>query len=295
MITRDKLVELLGILPNKVPHATTLIETVDCGSYWRQTIEYAVEHNERIRAFLCIPKALSGQLPAVYCFHQHGGNRLLGKSEVVGLSGDADQAYASELAARGFITLAPDAICFEERCKDKDSPDYSHVHELHVRLVRGETLLGKVLHDISVGIDVLQEMPEVNSDLIGFIGHSYGGRTALFAPAFDHRIRASVCSCGSTNYRDMLGIQFDFVVPGILRYGDIEDAVRLAEPSSLLILGGEMDRWSVGIKEMVQYARSAFVRGTLEYGVYPSGHEFSKDMRERAYAFLRDHLTNRTD
>jgi dienelactone hydrolase len=295
MISKDKLIELLGVLPKKVPPATTLIEEADCGSYWRKTVEYAVEHNERIRAFLCIPKILSGQSPAVYCFHQHGGNRFLGKSEVVGLSGDGDQAYASELAERGFITLAPDAICFEERCKDKESPDYSHVHELHVRLIRGETLLGKVLHDISVGIDVLQEMPEVNSGQIGFIGHSYGGRAALFAPAFDHRLRASVCSCGSTNYRDMPGIQFDFVVPGILRYGDIEDVVRLVAPSSLLILGGEEDRWGVGIEGMVQYARSAFVSGTLEYGVYPSGHEFSKEMRERAYAFLRDQLTKKAD
>jgi dienelactone hydrolase len=291
MITRETLIKLLGILPDEVSPGVVVIDEVDCGAYWRKTLEYAVESDERIRAFLCVPKALVGQAPGVYCFHQHGGDRLLGKSELVGLAGDPDQAYASELAARGFVTLAPDAICFEERCKDKGSPDYAHVHELHARLIRGQTLLGKVLHDVSVGIDLLQEMAEVDRERIGFIGHSYGGRTALFAPVFDRRIRVSVCSCGSTNYRDMPGIQFDFVLPGVLRYGDIEDVVRLVEPSSLLILGGEEDnRWSVGIEEMVQYARSAFVEGVLEFGIYPGGHHFSKDMRERAYAFLRDHL-----
>ncbi len=89
----------------------------------------------------------------------------------------------------------------------------------------------------------------------------------------------------------MPGIQFDFVVPRILRYGDIKDVVRLVEPSDLLILGGEDDdRWSIGIEEMVQYAKSAFVSGILEFGVYPCGHHFSEDMRECAYTFLRDHL-----
>ncbi|HUG84834.1 MAG TPA: DUF3626 domain-containing protein [Euzebya sp.] len=39
----------------------------------------------------------------------------LGKSEVVGLAGDADQAYARELAEQGFLTITPDAIGFEER------------------------------------------------------------------------------------------------------------------------------------------------------------------------------------
>lgn len=290
MIKRDNLIELLGILPEKASPGVLTLDEVDCGSYWRKTIEYAVEADERIRAFLCIPKKVTGPTSAVYCFHQHGGNRLLGKSEVVGLSGDPDQAYAAELAEHGFVTLAPDAICFEERCKDTESPDHAHLHELHVRLIRGQTLLGKVLHDISVGIDVLQEIAEVDNDRIGFIGHSYGGRTALFAPVFDRRISVSVCSCGSTNYRDMPGIQFDFVVPGIMRYGDIEDVVRLVEPSSLLILGGEDDSWSVGIEEMVQYAGPSFMDGVLEFGVYPCGHHFSEDMRERAYAFLRDHL-----
>jgi hypothetical protein len=48
-------------------------------------------------------------------------------------------------------------------------------------------------------------------------------------------------------------------------------------------------------RKTIEYARSAFVRGTLAYGVYPSGHVFSKEMRERAYAFLQDHLTKKED
>ena len=292
MLTRDALIGMLGPLPHSVDHATTVLEEADCGSYVRQTIEYGVEPDERIKAFLCLPHSVGRPSAGVYCFHQHGGNRLLGKSEVVGLAGDPDQAYAAELAERGFITLAPDAICFEDRCLDKEFPEYSHLHQLHMRLIYGQTLLGKVLHDVSAGIDVLQAVAEVDASRIGFIGHSYGGRMALFAPVFDRRIKASVCSCGSTNYRDMDGIQFDFVLPGILRHGDIEDIVRLIEPTSILILGGDQDKWSTGIESLVEYVRSAFRQGVLDFEVFPGGHRFSQNMRERAYAFLAKHLAS---
>lgn len=287
---RDRFLQLLGPLPDKVPAALTMVAEVDCGSYVRHTIEYTVEAGERIRAFLCVPKG-EGKKAAVFCHHQHAGNRLLGKSEVVGLAGDPDQAYAAELAGRGFITLAPDAVCFEERCSHPDEPNYAHLNALHQRLIRGQTLLGKVLHDVSVGIDVLQKLPNIHSQQIGFIGHSYGGRMALFAPVFDRRIKASVCNCGSTNFRDMTGIQFDFVVPNFLSYGDVEDIVRLVEPTSLLILGGSKDKWSLGVEAMILYAQSAFKRGRLESAVYEVGHAFTLAMREQAYLFLAEELS----
>lgn len=290
MLTRDRFAALLGPLPEKVAPDVNVVDQVDCGTFLRQTIEYNVEAGERIRAFLCLPHDRPFPLPAVYCFHQHAGNRLLGKSEVVGLSGDPDQAYAKELAEQGFITLAPDAICFEERCHSQVSPDFYHLNQLHIRLIKGQTLLGKVLHDLSAGIDVIEGLEEVDAGRIGFIGHSYGGRMALFAPPFDPRIRASVCSCGSTNYRDMAAVQFDFVVPGFLEYGDIEDVVRLVNPADLLILGGDQDKWSVGIEPMVAYARSAFDGGVLDFQVYAGGHQFTEEMRHRAYRFLRERL-----
>ena len=289
---RGKLISLLGKLPEKCSLDLDVIDEVDCGSYLRRTIEYSVEQGERVTAFLCMPLGRRDRLPGLLCFHQHAGNRLLGKSEVVGLQGDSDQAYAKELAERGYITLATDAICFEDRCQNKESPDYNHMHQLHMRLIEGKTLLGKVLCDVSSGIDLLTSLPEVDPKRIGFIGHSYGGRVALFAPVFDRRIKSSVCSCGSANYRDMPGIQFDFVVPGILEHGDIEDIVCLIEPASLFITGGEEDKWSVGIDSLVSRAAPSFTRGAIEKYVHPGGHTFAGEVRRRAYEFLDKYLNH---
>lgn len=290
---RKTLLSLLGKLPARTELSLELLEEVDCGAYVRRKVSYLVEAGERITAYLCLPTAGRGPFPAVFCFHQHGGNRLLGKSEIVGLAGSPDQAYASELAERGYVTLAPDAICFEERADPAD-PVYFHLHQLHTRLVKGETLLGKVLFDTSVGLDLLESLPDVDRSRIGFIGHSYGGRMALFAPVYDRRIKTAVCNCGSTNFKDMLkhnmGIQFDFVVPGFLEHGDLEDVVRLVDPASLLIQGTTDDKWSLGIAEMVDYARPAFRQGTLAYRIFPGQHEFSRPMRQHAYQFLDEQL-----
>lgn len=106
-------------------------------------------------------------------------------------------------------------------------------------MVQGRTMVAKALHDVSIAIDLLETMPEVDCARIGFLGHSYGGRMAIWAPAIDQRFRASVSNCGCVNYKNSLvreaGIQMEFCVPGILRVGDVEDVVGLIAPRALRI------------------------------------------------------------
>jgi dienelactone hydrolase len=282
VIEVNSLKHLLGSFPEKAQLQPTELEVEDCGAYLRQKVAYNSEVNDRIPAYLLIPKERKGPLPAIYCHHQHGGNYSLGKSEVAGLLGDPDLAYASELAQRGFITLAPDALGFEERNKDGGKGVY---FELASRLVQGKTLLAKVLHDVFAGIDYLESRTEVDASRIGFIGHSYGGRMAIWTPALDKRIRASVSNCGCINYKDSLevGIQMEFCVPNIMKEGDVEDVVRLVEPTPLYISATRDDQWSRGAEKFRP-------QEGLQLKIWPGGHIFSKPMREEAYSFLEKYL-----
>lgn len=289
---------LLGPWPDRVELEVEHLERVDCGAYFREKIGYAVAEGTRIVAYVCVPKGAQGSLPAVFCHHQHAGNFALGKSEVVGLGGDPDQAYARELAERGFITIAPDAIGFEERNWSPDGRSNVTWFELSTRLVRGRTLLASCLHEVSVALDYLVSRDDVDPARLGFIGHSYGGRMALWAPAFDDRITASVSNCGCIPYRHSFthdtGIQAEFVVPGFAAGYDLEDVLALfGESSSLLISAGTRDTWSRGAQGVFDGARGALGE-RVELALYDTAHAFTPEMRARAYDFLRDRCGPRT-
>src|SRR5215472_16708998 len=96
VMDRNDLKRLLGPFPERCPLDAVRLETADCGPYVRETIEYAVETDERVKSFLLVPKHINRSVPAIFAHHQHASQFHLGKSEVVGLKGDADQAYASE-------------------------------------------------------------------------------------------------------------------------------------------------------------------------------------------------------
>jgi pimeloyl-ACP methyl ester carboxylesterase len=108
---------------------------------------------------------------------------------------------------------------------------------------------------------------DVDPSRIGLIGHSYGGRMAIRASAFDERIRAAVSNCGCVNYRNSLtrdaGIQMAFCIPGILTLGDLEDVLRLAAPCALLIQAAEGDKWSRGAQVMFDHARVGVPRRSV--------------------------------
>jgi len=285
-LTREALRDLLGPVVAPGPLAVRVHQEVACEGYVRRLVSYDVPSG-RASAFLCVPDGLTARAPVVFCHHQHAGVFDLGKSEVCGLRGNPDQAYAAELAQRGFITIAPDAIGFE----DRNWNDGKNVtwFELSSRLLLGRTLLADCLQEVSLAIDYATSLPEADPDRVGFIGHSYGGRIAMWAPAWDTRIRVSVSNCGCIPYRESFahdtGFQAELVVPGFAAGYDVEDVLAVAEQCDVLLLAAEDDRWSRGARDIQDRLRR---RGAdhVSVAVGPGDHEFRPGQREVAYGFL---------
>ena len=140
--------EVMGPLPGQEKRCALeveIIEEVDCDSYVRRLISYASDPDNRVTAYLLVPKG-EGPLPAMLCLHPT--DNIVGHKVVVGLSEKENRAYASELAARGFVALAPSYPHLAQYWPDWQALGY-------------ESATMKAIWDNVRGLDLLQEMPEV--------------------------------------------------------------------------------------------------------------------------------------
>lgn len=167
-------------------------EEVDCGTYVRRAISYASEPGSRTTAFLCIPKtALEGK-PArgVLCLHPTENN--IGYKVVVGLGGKPHRQYASELAERGMVTIAPSYVQLAQYQPDLKALGY-----------QSGTM--KAIWDNMRALDLMDALPFVVHGRYAAIGHSLGGHNAIFTAVHDDRIQVIVSSCGFDSFLDYYG------------------------------------------------------------------------------------------
>src|SRR5437773_1356900 len=167
-LTRDRLLALLGAMPPAAPLEPRVEERASADSretifgapysVARERVTYQVEPGERVAAYLFVPfrpGLRPGRRPAVVCLHQHAGQFELGKSEPAGLAGNPEQHYALALARRGYVTLVPDQLCFEERRDDRLEGNLYERFEFTRRVSYGSSLQAKYTSDNVRGLDYL--------------------------------------------------------------------------------------------------------------------------------------------
>ena len=180
----------MGPLPgsaNRVPLDVRVVEETRVGTLLRRKLTYQSDRDDRVAAYLFLPQRRAAEkLPAVLCLQQ---TTAAGKSEPAGLAGDPSLHYALELADRGYVTFAPDYPSFGE-----------HSYDFHADHGYASGSM-KAIWDNIRAIDLLQALPEVDSERIGCIGHSLGGHNGLFTASFEPRIKVLVSNCGFSTFQ----------------------------------------------------------------------------------------------
>ena len=287
---RKDIAKLIGIdlsemaVDNSVEYTVLSSDKED--GYTRQYIRY-ISGAEIVPAYLLIPDK-QGNNPAVLINHQHNREHHLGKSEVCGLAGNPLQAFGPALAKKGFVVLAPDAVCFEERRNDTSVEGFDfwqHFHEVCYRIVKGDCMMKQVLTDAMNGISLLAGLPYVDKQHIGTLGHSMGGNTVLFLAALDERISFACASGSACTYEHRMangvGIEMASVIPGFHGKYDIDNLVALTAPRKLLLVSAEEDKYSMDAPEIVEKAGKAFeekgVPENLHHKRYLGGHAMTEE------------------
>jgi dienelactone hydrolase len=256
----------------------------------RKKLTYSVAEGERVPAYLLIPVKRDDKLPAVLCLHQ---TVAIGSAEPAGLGKNENLRYAVHLAEHGYVTLAPDYPSFGTYRYDFKKSNF-------------QSGSMKAIWNNVIALDLLQSLPEVDTDRIGCIGHSLGGHNALFTAAFDQRIKVVVSNCGFTSFPkyyggNLKGWTSDRYMPRIAsEYGsdprkmpfDFPDVLAAIAPRAVLAVAPlHDDNFAVaGVKDCIAVARLAYASlGAKERldAYYPDcGHDFPQESRRRAYAWL---------
>ncbi len=288
MDLRNEIATTLGIkLSDFFPNIEyKILESTQEECYTRQLIEYD-SYGDKVSAFLLLPQILDNN-PAILINHQHNREHHLGKSEVCGLAGNPLQAFGLELVKKGFVVLAPDSICFEDRRKDPSVEGFDfwqHFDEMCYRILRGDYLMKKVIDDAMNGITLLSNLEFVDNTRIGTLGHSYGGNTVLFLSALDERISFSCASGSACTYENRMlngvGIEMASVIPNFHGKYDIYDLVSCIAPRLLLIISSDDDKYSKDAQYIVEKASSAYnhfnALNNLQHKRYKGNHALTKE------------------
>ena len=179
---RQEIVEqwtgLLGQWPALIEQpAVEVLESVRRDNFMQHRIRFQWTPDEWTTAYLLIPDG-EGKMPAVLTVYYE-------PETAIGLKGE-QRDFAYQLARRGFVTLS---IGTTEATEAK-------TYSLYYPDIDNATVqpLSMLAYAAANAWHLLASRPEVDSKRIGVVGHSFGGKWALFAGALFERFAAVAVS-----------------------------------------------------------------------------------------------------
>lgn len=249
-----KLRELIG--PHAPPEQWSVrtISLREFPDHTREELLLEAEATPALPLYVLRPVTTSGiPLPVVLCLHGHGEfghDAVAGVDDIPEIAQQIRQAnydYGRQLAREGYLTVVPCLTPFGRRLDpgDRDGRTDPCAVEFVRLMYLGRTLLGENLRDAIWSLDYVSTRPDAQSDRIGCVGLSYGGRMTMMVTALDSRVRVAVISGGLNVFQERIqgagyscGAQ---VIPGLLNYGDTPEIGSLIAPRPVL--------WEAGLHD----------------------------------------------
>lgn len=223
-------------LPKREMEAT-LVKTFLEPAWTARLLELKLEHEAPWRSLLVLPAHAAGKpLPVViipyYDVDTPAGKNMGGR-------------IATPSSVRAFAHLAAQfgmASMVVTWSGENDGPGYLEVVADLAERYPGVTGLGYWVWQSQQVMNWLSAQPEVDPKRVGIIGHSLGGKMALYASAFEPRIRAVVSSepgiaLEFSNYGDpwYFGERLGMLPAG----ADQHELLELIAPRPFLLIAGE--------------------------------------------------------
>jgi len=302
--------------PPAVPFAPKVISSWKRDGYTSHKIAFNLTGDTRVLAYLLVPDG-SGPHPAVLLLHDHGAEFRIGKEKFVepwDMPSDkaalarkwVDKVYggrfvADELAARGYVCLAYDALNWS----DRGGAGFDGQQALASNLLHlGMSFAGLIAHEDLRGAEFLASCPEVDKRRVAAMGHSMGSfRTWQVAAMSDH-VAAGVCCCWMATVKGLMvpdnnqtkgHSSFTMTHPGLFNDLDYPDVASLACPKPMLFFAGQHDALFPVASVKEAYAKMRYVWESQGAGdrlvtrTFPVPHLFNAAMQDQAFDWLDRH------
>lgn len=281
---------VLGPLPiRKPPLKTESLNTEHLPTFTRQHVRYQIEPELFTDGYLLTPARATGRLPAVIVFHPTTPWHAQG---VAGLAPeyDPEKWQGVQLVQRGYVVWCP------RNYINTDGADWAGNAKRVLTAHTNWTGMTRMVWDAIRAVDFVESLPNVDRKRIGCLGHSLGGKQALYAAAFDERIKAAASSEGGIGLKLSNWDALWYLGPKILEPDfklDNHQVLALVAPRAFLLLAGDSaDGERSG--EFIAAARAVYdlfgASQNLQWLNHHGGHRYSPEARAVAEEFLDRHL-----
>jgi len=192
-----------------------------------EQVEYQTGPLTRATALVVKPNFALAPLPGLLLFHCHSGVYRWGSEKLCETPADSEalrrfrqekydgRSWARDLAAAGFLVVAPDAFYFGRRALGREGVDAPADELDHCRkaselsvakmlLLAGHSWPALIAWEDRCALDYLCTRPEVDPRRIGCLGLSLGGFRAMLLAAQDQRVGAVATAGWLTTTDDLL-------------------------------------------------------------------------------------------
>lgn len=192
---KEKWMSLLGQWPPIITNQQFIIvDTLNRENFKQHRVRFYWTPNEQTEGYLLIPNK-KGKKPAVITVFYE-------PETAIGLGEKQNRDFAYQLARRGFVTLSLGTT------RTTQNKTYS----IYYPNIENATLqpLAALAYVAANAWEVIAKAEEVDSTRIGIVGHSYGGKWAMFASCLYEKFACAVWSDP--------GIVFDETKEGNINY-----------------------------------------------------------------------------
>ena len=290
---KEKLIELLGDMPERVEANLCVEEEKDRGDFMEYRMIFSSEEEVEVPCHLWIPKAVKKPCPVVICLQGHstGMHISMGRAIYPGddeLISGGDRDFARQIVKEGYAALVLEQRGFGSRKSERElrvRPDAACTcaHPAMIAMLMGRTLIGERVWDISRAIDILENFSGIDTERVAVMGNSGGGTAAYYAACMDERIKIAMPSCAVCTYKGFITAKRHCpcnYIPGIAKYLDMGDLACLIAPRKLIVVAGELDNgfFIDGVREAYETIEKIYAKAGVPEAcrlvVGSEGHRF---------------------